>query len=101
MAAETTPSNRRRLVDCRGKSCDASFFWVECLRRDGRISRVPIDREPVEVADNTDPLHLKGRFIYLTVDRVRAAVPGDTGEFFESHFHTCPDADDFRGRPER
>jgi len=73
------------------------MFWTECVRRDGRISRVPLDAGAVEVNDCLVPAQLKGKFVFIGDERIRAAVPGDNGPFFESHFNTCPDADDFRG----
>ena len=86
-----------KLVSCRGKDCEAEFFWVDCIRRDGETGRVPLNTEAVTVEDPLDRDQLRGKFVYIDSAKVRAAVPGDRGPFFESHFHTCPNAADFRG----
>ncbi len=82
---------------CRGQSCDAEISWVECVRRDGRLNRIPLDPDPVKVLEELNPQELKGKFVFIEDDRIRGAVCGDHAPFFESHFNTCPDADDFRG----
>lgn len=79
------------------------FFWVECVRRDGKISRMPLDLQSVDVPlDESgvalDPEELKGKFVYVDSERVRAAVCGDEGPFYTGHHATCPDADQFRKR---
>ena len=84
------------VTPCRGPHCSASFAWVACLRRDGKLGRAPLNPEPVEPADPLNPVELRGLFQPIADDRVRAAVPGDTGPFFQSHFATCPDAATFR-----
>ncbi len=85
-----------KLVSCRGKDCEAEFFWVDCIRRDGETGRVPLNTDAVTIQDPLDRNQLRGKFVYLDTAKVRAAVPGDEGPFFESHFHTCPNAVDFR-----
>lgn len=86
-----------KLVECRGESCGDEFFWVTCIRRDGKEGRVPLETTAAKVDDPRDPKQLKGKFVYIDNEVVRAAVPGDDGPFFESHFNNCPDADQFRG----
>lgn len=61
------------------------------------MGRVPLDTEHVTVNDPLDRDQLRGKFVYIETAQVRAAVPGDRGPFFESHFHTCPNAADFKG----
>lgn len=95
--ATTTGHQSPKLVKCRGESCVMEFFWVDCVRRDGKTGRVPLDTDGVPVADPLDPKQLRGKFVYIDNAKVRAAVPGDDGPFFESHFNTCVDADQFRG----
>lgn len=90
-------------VRCRGATCGMDFFWVECIRRDGKISRMPMDLQSVDVETfldglAIDPAELKGKFVYVDSERVRAAVPGDVPPFYEGHHVTCPDANDFRGK---
>lgn len=89
----------KKLVSCRGADCGAEFYWVGCRRRDGKLGRVPLNVGPVVVEDWNDPAQLKGTFVFIDADgdTVRASVPGDMGEFFVSHFATCPNAQDFRG----
>jgi hypothetical protein len=95
---------------CRGESCGMQLQWVECITRSGKISRMPLDVEPVElelvgigqegrmVAMN--PEQLKGKFVFIdpfgVEGFVRAAVCGDHGPFYTGHHATCPDADSFR-----
>ena len=45
---------------CRGATCGMDFFWVECIRRDGKISKMPLDLQSVDVHDPLDPAQLKG-----------------------------------------
>lgn len=92
-----------RPTRCRGETCGMDFFWVECIRRDGKISRMPLDLQSSDVPlDQSgvamDPAALKGQFVYVDSERVRASVCGDCGPFYTGHHATCPDADDFRGK---
>jgi len=87
-----------RPVRCRGESCDMEFFWVECIRRDGKVSRMPLDLDSTKVTNLLDPAELKGKFVYINNEQVRAAVCGDEGPFYTGHHATCPDAANFRGK---
>lgn len=97
---------------CRGESCGMQIRWVECVRRDGKLSRMPLDVDQFEVeltvvgedGDSIalDPKELKGKFVFLDAlgqgSFVRAAVCGDAGPFHTGHHSTCPDAASFRGK---
>ncbi len=79
------------------------IFFVECFRRDGKISKMPLDLQSVDVEKRyeglaNDPAELRGKFVYVDSERVRSAVPGDEGPFYQGHHVTCPDANDFRGK---
>ncbi|MDH3291541.1 MAG: hypothetical protein OEO20_11420 [Gemmatimonadota bacterium] len=82
-------------VDCRGPHCSSRFVWVDCLKRDGQLGRVPLELEPWSGIRPTGSL--RGLFVLLEPGRVRAARRGDTGPFYRSHFASCPDAARFRG----
>jgi hypothetical protein len=71
-------------------------MWVGCIRRDGKLGRVPLNLDGTVPADPLDPAQLRGLFVYLDAETVRAAVPGDPGPFYSSHFSTCSNADMFR-----
>lgn len=76
----------------RCRSCDAEIVWA--LTERGK--RMPLDAEPV--ADGNlylEPVARPGDDPY----RVRAAREGDPAQHRRvSHFATCPNADDHRGR---
>lgn len=81
----------RRIVQCR--SCGADMVWV--VTRKGK--RMPLDPKPSE----------EGRFVYDGDDadgKPKVAYLRDgqlkfhTGERYTSHFATCPNADQHRGR---
>jgi hypothetical protein len=50
---------------------------------------MPLDPDPVEG-------DAKGLFMFIEDDVVRSIQPGDEGPFFQSHFSSCPNAEDFR-----
>ena len=93
---------------CRGESCGMQIQWVECVRRDGTLSKMPLDVDAADGVSLTvldgylyecalEPADLKGKFVFVTVGGlVRAAVCGDTGPFYTGHHATCVNADDFR-----
>lgn len=83
---------------CKGPDCDAHFMWVECIKRDGTTGRVPLNEGPIEIENPLDREQIRGTFVFIENTVVRAAVAGDKGPFFQSHFHTCPNADEFRRR---
>jgi len=87
-----------KATKCRGTHCDESFFWVECVRRNGSTGRVPLDMDPLELSNPREPEQLRGKFVFIEDEVVRAAVAGDIGPFFVSHYSTCVDAEQFRGK---
>jgi hypothetical protein len=68
------------------------------VRRNGSIGRVPLDMDEIAIENPLEAEQLRGKFVFIGDDRVRAAVAGDLGPFFESHYTSCPDADKFRSR---
>ena len=101
MATDSESQDRTgspRIQKCKGAECDAEFMFVEVERRDGFISQMPINLDSVHVEDPTDTKQLRGCFMYIDDQRVRHAKLGDVGPFFNGHFATCPNADDFRAR---
>jgi hypothetical protein len=52
--------------------------------------------DEVQLVNPLDVEELRGKFVFIEEEKVRAAVAGDVGPFFESHYSSCPDADKFR-----
>lgn len=76
---------------------------MKCKRRDGKISKMVIDSEPVPTGEV--PESMRGMFVFIdddTIEHVRKgtlsleqlSIPGSP--FFRSHHVTCPDVEDFR-----
>lgn len=64
--------------------CGADIMWLSLVRKDGKVGAHPIDAAPVGK-----------RIVRFGREGAKAKIV-DT---YESHFSTCPNADDFRGRP--
>ncbi len=96
-------SDQPTLATCQGLDCGDSFVWVVCIKRNGKEGRVPLNKGRISLKNRLDPAELKGKFVFIVDldgdgDRlIRGAVAGDLGPFYESHFSTCPNADEFRG----
>lgn len=80
-------TERWRVAECR--SCKEPMIWA----RTGRGKKIPLDAEPssagnfVLEGDAQDPM-------------THMADPTYTGDKYTSHFATCPNASNFRGKRE-
>ncbi len=67
---------------------------MKCQRRDGKISRMVLDVDPVP--SDKIPETRRGMFRFIDDDTVEHARKGDEGPFFWTHHVTCADVEDFR-----
>ena len=85
----------------RCRKCDAEIYWIRT--KGGR--RMPVDAEPVRIKQDYHGwpyFQLDGTEIFGTKAGDADDDP-DTNfiEAYESHFATCPNADDFRRKPRK
>jgi len=69
----------------RCRSCGAPILWVVTVASG---KRMPLDAEPGPA----------GNLVLLTGGRARAAEPDDRPPLHTSHFATCPQAAEWRGK---
>lgn len=84
-------TERFRVSTC--KKCGAGMIWA----RTGRGKKMPLDAEPTSAGQFV----LEGDAQNPTTYRLaNYAASSYTGDKYTSHFSTCPNADDFRQKPD-
>jgi DNA-binding transcriptional ArsR family regulator len=78
------------------RSCGAPVTWAQHLHTGNMMPLEPYDDKPVEPQPGQMFPEPRGAFVILPDGQCISAKIGDTGPRYQSHFATCPQADQWR-----
>lgn len=92
-------------MSARCRSCDAEIMWAKIVKKDGTEGNMPFDPDPVDdgthMVTESDEEDRFGDPVMRAewIDPSMRQVTLEEGNLlYQSHFRTCPNADDHRSK---